>query len=109
MGKERGSPAAIAEEVGERLKQARLNANLTQIEVANLSGVSRKVVMGAEKGKVQLEYLVAIMMALNLADNIDKFLPKQDISPLQLAKLQAKKRQRASGKKTIEKEVLPKW
>ena len=31
---EHKSPAAIAEDLGERLKQARLNANLTQADVA---------------------------------------------------------------------------
>ena len=49
------SPAAIAEDLGERLKQARLNANLTQADVAERSGVSRKVLINAVKGKVQLE------------------------------------------------------
>ena len=58
------SPAAIAEDLGERLKQARLNANLTQADVAERSGVSRKVLINAEKGKVQLEALVAIMLSL---------------------------------------------
>ena len=91
------SPAALAEELGQRLKQARLNADMTQAEVADIAGVSRKVVLNAEKGKVQLEAMVAIMIALNLTRNIDMFLPGQEISPVQLAKLQGKKRRRASG------------
>lgn len=36
------SASAIAAELGERLKQARLNHDLTQAEVAELSGISRK-------------------------------------------------------------------
>ena len=36
------SAAALSEELGERLKQARLNLNLTQSEVAALAGVARK-------------------------------------------------------------------
>lgn len=89
--------AAVAEELGERLKQARLNADMTQISLAKRAGVSRKVVLQAEKGKVQLETFVALLLALNLAEQLEKFLPKQNISPIQLAKLQAKQRQRASG------------
>ena len=89
--------SALAEEMGERLKQARLNQDLTQSEVATLAGVTRKAVLNAEKGKVQLEILLAIMMALDLTAQLDMFLPRQEISPLQLAKLQGKKRQRASG------------
>ena len=92
------SPAAIAEELGERLKQARLNINMTQSEIGDIAGLSRKVIINAEKGMVKLEPLIAIMIALGLTDNIDRFLPTQPISPLQLAKLSGKKRQRSSGK-----------
>ncbi len=88
--------AAAAEALGERLKQARLNADMTQANLAQIAGVSRKVVLNAEKGKVQLEAFVALMLALNLADQLDKFLPPQTISPVQLAKLHARQRKRAS-------------
>lgn len=93
------SPVALAEALGERLKQARLNSDLTQTEVASLAGVSRKTVLNAEKGKVQLEALIAILTALNLTSQLDNFLPEQIMSPLQLAKLQGKQRQRASGQR----------
>jgi putative transcriptional regulator len=100
---------AVAAEIGERLKQARLNRDFTQADVAVLAGVSRKTVLNAEKGKVQLEILIAIMMALDLAEQLDLFLPKQEISPLQLAKLQGKKRQRASGQRRDKDEGAPEW
>ena len=58
------SPAAIAEEIGNRLKQARLNADLTQAEVASLSGLDRRTILNAEKGKVRLENLIAILVSL---------------------------------------------
>ena len=104
-----GSPAAITEELGRRLKQARLNADLTQKEVANLAGVSRKTVLNAEKGKVQLEALVAMMIALDLSHQLDQFIPIQNISPIQLSKLQGKKRQRASGQRKIKDKGEPEW
>lgn len=94
------SAAAISEALGERLKLARLNLNLTQSEVADKAGVARKTVMNAEKGKAQLEIFVAIMMAMDLTGQLDLFLPKPEISPLQLMKLQGKKRQRASGRRS---------
>jgi putative transcriptional regulator len=90
------TPKAIAEELGERLQRARLNADLTQAEVAERAGVTRKVVVAAEQGRVQLETLIAILIALDLVEQLNTFLPKQEISPLQLAKLQSKGRQRAS-------------
>lgn len=52
MSTEEKSPLAIAQQLGERLKQARLNADMTQIDVAAHAGVvSRKAVLNAEKGK----------------------------------------------------------
>ena len=93
------SPSAIAEMLGDRLKLARLNADLTQKEIAERAGLSRKVVLNAEKGKAQLETFVAIMIALNLEEQLDLFLPPPIISPIQLAKLQGKQRQRASGQR----------
>lgn len=96
MGKEK-TAAALSEELGKRLKQARLNRDLTQSEVAAKAGVTRKTVINAEKGKAQLDIFIEILLALDLADQLDLFLPEQEISPLQLAKLQGKKRQRASG------------
>ncbi len=90
------SSSAIAEELGRRLKQARLNANLTQADLASRAGLSRKVLMNAEKGRAQLDNVIAILLSLNMADQLDLFIPKQDISPIQLAKLKGKERQRAS-------------
>lgn len=103
------SASAIAEELGERLKQARLNQNLTQAEVAEFVGVSRKLVMNAEKGKAQLEVFVAILAALNLTSHLELFLPKQQISPIQLAQLQGRQRQRASGQKALDEEDISEW
>lgn len=89
---------ALANELGQRLQRARLNLNLTQLEVAQHAGVSRKVVMNAEAGQVSLEKLLAILMTLDLLDHLDSFLPEQPFSPIQLLRLRGKVRQRASRK-----------
>jgi putative transcriptional regulator len=81
------SPIAIAEQLGERLKQARLNANLTQVEVASRTGLNRRTILNAEKGCVQLKNLVAILIGLGMLEQINMFLPVQEISPLLLDKL----------------------
>ncbi|MDO8963263.1 MAG: helix-turn-helix transcriptional regulator [Coriobacteriia bacterium] len=93
------SPTAIAEELGARLRNARLNADLTQAEVASRAGLSRPTVVAAEQGRVQLENFVAILVAMGMTSQLDAFLPVQEISPLQLAKLRGRQRQRASGAK----------
>ena len=91
------SASAIAEELGNRLKQARLNADLTQGEAASRAGLNRKTILNAEKGKVQLENLVAILVSMGMVSQLNIFLPEQEISPIQLAKLKGQERQRASG------------
>ncbi len=106
------SPIAIAEELGNRLKQARLNANLSQTEVAKRTGLNRRTILNAEKGKVQLENFIAILASLDLADQLNLFLPVQEISPVQLAKLKGQKRQRASKVKNTKdstKAEKPSW
>jgi putative transcriptional regulator len=106
------SPAAIAEELGNRLKQARLNANLAQAEVAARTGLNRRTILNAEKGKVQLENFIAILDSLDMTDQLNLFLPVQEISPIQLAKLKGQERQRASkskNKKAGNKEDKPSW
>ena len=75
---------ALASELGQRLQRARLNLNLTQLEVAQHAGVSRKIVMNAEAGQVSLENLIAILMTLDLLNHLDSFLPEQPFSPVQL-------------------------
>jgi putative transcriptional regulator len=92
------STASILTMLGERLKQARLNQDLTQSQLAELAGVSRRSVLNAEKGKTQLETFVALLVALGLTENLEHMIPATQISPVQLAKLQGKQRQRASGK-----------
>lgn len=109
MGLYEKTPAAIAQELGERLKQARLNADMTQIEVADHAGVSRKSVLNAEKGKAQLEVFVAILSALNLVGQLENFLPVQEISPIQLSKLKGRQRQRASGRRSTGEQEAAEW
>lgn len=101
------SPAAMAAELGARLKQARLNQNITQSQLADQVGITRKAVLNAEKGQVSLEVFVAIMAGLNLTAELDLFLPVQLVSPLQLAKLQGKRRVRASSPTAKEPEQEP--
>ncbi len=91
------TPAAIASILGLRLKRARLNANLTQDQLAEKSGLSRGAVVNAEKGKAYLENFIALIQALGESESLDLFLPDQPISPIQLHKLKGKQRVRASS------------
>ncbi|MCI2283780.1 helix-turn-helix domain-containing protein [Colwellia sp. MSW7] len=100
------SPDAIASELGDRIRTARLNADLTQQALAQKAGISIKAVTNSEKGKSTLESFIAILIALNLTEQLNAFIPKQEISPIQLAKLQGKQRKRATAEhKTMTKSI----
>ena len=82
--------------LGNRLRAARLNRNMTQSVVGEAAGLSRKTVINAEKGQASLEVFVALLIALGEAEQLNNFLPPQTLSPIQLLKLRGKQRQRAS-------------
>lgn len=104
------SPAAICEEVGQRLKQTRLNANLAQRAVADRAGISVTAVRSVERGEALLETVVAYLAALGKVEQLEKFVPRGEISPLQLLKLQGKQRQRASRRtKPAKDKGEPEW
>ncbi len=104
MQLEQMSDAAILAEVGQRLRRIRLNRNLTQAELALQAGIGRRTLQKAENGEgTTLESLVAILRGLRLLSELDQFLPEPSPSPVQLAQLQGRARQRASGKRKDDK------
>lgn len=86
----------ILAELGERIRRYRLQQNRTVAEIAERSGLSRATVESAELGKnPTLDTLVRILRALGRVETLDAFLPAPLISPLELAELSGKQRQRA--------------
>ena len=88
---------AIASDIGIRLKNLRLSKNYTQKEIAERSGLSLKAIQNAENGDSKLLTYIKILRALNSLASLNNFLPEITISPLELAKMEGKKRVRASG------------
>lgn len=92
--------AAVLLEIGRRLRRERLNADLTQQQLAQQVGLSRKTIQNAEDGKnCSLESIIRMLRGLNILDQLDAFLPDPGPSPIQLARLRGKERQRASGRR----------
>lgn len=93
--------SAIAEDIGERLKTLRLDRNHSQRELCELTGLSIKAILNAEKGKSNIVTYIKLLRALNCLDHLENFIPKPGISPMQIVKLSNKKRIRASGRKRV--------
>lgn len=99
------SNTAILEELGQRLQRERLNRNMTQQEVAEASGLSPATIKKMEAGSnFSMETLMQILRSLNLLDRLDALLPEPALSPIQLAKLRGKERERASGQRARKRE-----
>ena len=91
---------AILSELGGRLAQRRLGLELTQAELAEQAGVSKRTVERIEAGATtQLSTLVRMFRALDLLDRLDALIPQSGPRPMDLLKLKGKERQRAPRRK----------
>lgn len=94
------SDPAILELLGKYIQQTRLQQNKTQQQVATAAGVNRSTMVQIENGGGgTMISFVQILRALEQLPILAHFEVKQQNSPLQLAKLEQNKRQRASSKK----------
>ncbi len=96
--------ARVLKLLGERLLGIRLAGNLTQAELAEQAGVSKRTVERLESGAVaiQLSGFVRICRALGLLDRLELLIPEPASSPMAQLKRQGKPRQRASGDKAAD-------
>lgn len=94
------SDPAILGLLGKYIQQTRLQQNKTQQQVATAAGINRSTIVQIENGGGgTMISFVQILRALEQLPILEYFEVKQQISPLQLAKLEQNKRQRASAKK----------
>ena len=90
MWKEMSDPA-ILERIGKRIKNTRIRQELTQEELAKLSGISVLTLINIEKGKsVSMVLFISVMRTLGLLENLELLVPEIKISPVVLKKLQGK-------------------
>lgn len=94
------SDPAIMEVLGRFIQQVRLQQNKTQQEVAKAAGINRSTLVQLEKGAggTMLSF-IQVLRALEQLHLLQYFEVRQELSPLQLAKIEQKKRVRASSKK----------
>ncbi|KAA3641773.1 MAG: XRE family transcriptional regulator [Armatimonadetes bacterium] len=89
---------AILEELGIRLRQERLNRNITQEELARAAGISIGALRNAESGGgSSLTTFVRMLRALGLLHRVEAVLPEAEMSPIELSKRRGRERLRASG------------
>ena len=100
MNFDSNSDQLIRAELAQRIRNARLNRNLTQATLAEKAGVARSVVQNLEAGKdATITSFIRLLRSLGELGHLEAFLPDPGISPLQLARMQGRRRQRATGRR----------
>lgn len=103
MGKYLSSIAAI-EEIASRLKAYRIDYPLSQQDLADKAGISRRSIANLENGEdVQLSTLIKVLMALGLDSNLDLLTPDPTERPSYFLKEQSAKPQRMRTSKKVVK------
>lgn len=99
---------ALLRELGSRLASTRVSQNLTQAALAEQAGLSKRTVERLESGEVatQLSGFIRVCRGLGLLERFETLVPEPRVSPIAQLKMQGRKRQRASGKKSAS--VAPK-
>ncbi|WP_415884353.1 helix-turn-helix domain-containing protein [Neptuniibacter sp. QD34_54] len=94
------SDEAIAKMLAGRIKQRRLELNLTQEAVAEEAGISRSAYQSLElHGTGKITSLIGVLRALNALDEFEQLVPDRPHSPIAILKAQGQKRLRASQEK----------
>jgi transcriptional regulator with XRE-family HTH domain len=87
--------AAVLHELGARLERRRIDANLTQAELADRAGISKRTVERLEAGhSTDSTMLVRTLRALKLFDGLDSLIADLPQSPLTLLKQKGRERTR---------------
>lgn len=94
------SDPAIVKEICTNIKQLRLNKNISQAELANLSGLNRVTISRLEAGRsATLLTVIQVLRALDKLEILNAFITEQEISPIKLLQQKVSQRQKASPKK----------
>ncbi|MBQ9021408.1 MAG: helix-turn-helix domain-containing protein [Eggerthellaceae bacterium] len=78
----------VLAELGRRIKSNRINASLTQEDLARRSGVSLSTVASIERGgDAHLGSYLSLLRALGMLTNVEALVPDRALRPSELAQL----------------------
>ena len=104
------SDKAIINVLGSFIKQKRLEQNKTQAQLSKAAGISRDTLSLLENGvSGNLATFIQLLRALDMLHLLKSFQIQQQISPLQLARIEKQKRLRASRTGNAESTPQTSW
>ena len=94
------------DKLGQGVSQRRISLNLTQLDLAEQSGVSKRTLERLENGlPVQTPNLLAILARLDVLDAIFRQIPGEGVSPIQQVRALTKGAPRQRVRKPTEADV----
>jgi transcriptional regulator with XRE-family HTH domain len=89
--------AAVLQALGERIERHRIQAGLTQTELAERAGIGKRTVERVEAGHgAELVTLLRVLRVLGLLEGLQQLIPELPPSPIAQLKLRGKVRQRVA-------------
>lgn len=87
--------AAVLHEIGDRLERRRIDAGLTQAQLAEQAGISKRTLERIEAGRsTDFVMLLRVLRVLKLLETLDQSVPDLPQSPLVLLKGRGRTRKR---------------
>ena len=87
--------AAILQELGARLERRRIDANLTQAQLAEEAGISKRTLERIEAGRsTDCVMLVRVLRALKLIEGLENLVSDRPQSPITLLRQKGRERKR---------------
>ncbi|MCD9008019.1 helix-turn-helix domain-containing protein [Luteimonas sp. XNQY3] len=106
------SESMVLHQLGERLAALRLAQNLTQAELAEQAGVSKRTVERLESGATatQLSTFLRVCRVLGLQGRLDQLVPEPAVSPVALLRQEKRQtRKRASNRQDVAAPPAKRW
>jgi transcriptional regulator with XRE-family HTH domain len=107
------SDEALLRELGQRIARLRLERNLTQAQLAEQAGISKRTLERLEAGAAatQLSLFLRVLRQLDLLERLELLLPEPQPSPLALLEQQQQQatRKRASRRRVAKPATSWSW
>lgn len=95
------SDNAVLSEIGTRLERIRLSKNVSQVQLAENSGVSRATVERVERGEaVNFKSVLRILRSLGMIEALGEVIVEPRLGPFDAFRQQGHQRVRATGGRT---------
>jgi transcriptional regulator with XRE-family HTH domain len=99
---------AVLREIGDRLERRRIDAGLTQAELAEEAGISKRTVERLEAGhSTDFVLLLRALRVLKLFEALDQLVPDLPQSPLMLLKSRGRARKRVGHSRRMADGTAP--